>query len=133
MNSAVQATRMVLSKYATFSGRATRSEFWWWVLSVFVVLAISRLIDGALIAPMLGFESFQEEAGQPLSVIISLLILLPNLAVGARRLHDIGKSGWWLLMGLIPVVGFVVLLYFDVQPSEENANEFGLPEPFGSS
>lgn len=133
MDSAILATRIVLSKYATFSGRASRSELWWWVLSVFVALTITRIIDGAVVAPILGFERFQSEGGQPLSVIVSLGVILPNLAVGARRLHDIGKSGWWLLIGLVPAIGMLVLLYFYVQPSEEGGNDFGAEQPFNSA
>ena len=130
MNSIIFATRTVLSKYATFSGRATRPEFWWWMLSVFIILVISRLIDGALILPLLGFESFQPDGGQPLSVIVSLAFILPYIAVGVRRLHDIGRTGWWLLLGLIPVLGGLVLLYFYVQPSEETENDYGPFSPF---
>lgn len=130
MNSALFATRIVLSKYSTFSGRATRSELWWWVLSVFVILAITRFVDGALIAPLLGFERFQAEGGQPLSLVVSVILVLPNISVGARRLHDIGKSGWWLLIALVPVIGGLVLLYFYVQPSEQGENQFGEAQSF---
>lgn len=133
MNSLIIATRTVLSKYVTFSGRASRSEFWWWFLALCILLLIARIIDGALIAPMLGFGAFQEESGQPLSVLLALAVLLPNIAVGIRRLHDTGRVGWWLLIGLIPVVGTLVLLYFYVQPSEDSDNQYGAPQPFGSN
>ncbi|MEP0484811.1 MAG: DUF805 domain-containing protein, partial [Roseobacter sp.] len=65
MNSMIKAARTVLSKYVTFSGRASRSEFWWWILAVFIVLFICQIIDGALILPLLGFEAFQQEGGTP--------------------------------------------------------------------
>ncbi|MEP1199719.1 DUF805 domain-containing protein [Tateyamaria sp.] len=130
MNSMKTAARTVLSKYATFSGRASRSEFWWWILAVFIVLIICQLIDGALILPLLGFEAFQAEGGTPLSVIVSLLVILPNIAVAVRRLHDTGRVGWWLLIGLVPVIGALILIYFYVQPSEEETNQFGPPQPF---
>lgn len=132
MNSLIQASRIVLSKYVTFTGRASRSEFWWWFLALALVMLVTRLIDGAVIAPMLGFLAFQEEAGQPLSMLVALGALLPNIAVGIRRLHDTGRVGWWLLIGLIPIIGGLVLLYFYVQPSEEGENRFGAPEPFSS-
>jgi len=130
MNSIIFATRTVLSKYSTFSGRATRSELWWWMLSAFIILTITWLIDGALILPLLGFDRFQPEGGQPLSVIVSLAFILPNIAVGVRRLHDIGRTWRLLLIGLIPVLGILVLLYFYVQPSEETKNKYGPFSPF---
>lgn len=122
------AVRTVLSKYATFSGRASRPEFWWWFLAVFIVSIITQIVDATIIAPMLGFEAGDENAGQPLSVLFSLAILLPAIAVAARRLHDIGKSGWWLLIGLVPLVGGLVLLWFYTRPSE-GENAWGPPNP----
>jgi uncharacterized membrane protein YhaH (DUF805 family) len=122
------AVRTVLSKYATFGGRASRAEFWWWFLAMVIVSVFTQMIDAAIIAPMLGFERFADDAGQPISALFSLAILLPAIAVGARRLHDIGRSGWWLLLGLIPVVGGLVLLYFYSRPSEP-ANQWGEPNP----
>lgn len=120
-----EAVKSAFSNYINFSGRATRPEFWWWVLFVFIILFVLGIIDGAIIAPMLGFEAFADNAGQPLSLLASLGLFLPNLAVAVRRLHDIGRSGWWILIGLIPVVGFVVLIYWYVQPGSEGANEYG--------
>ena len=116
------AVRTVLLKYATFSGRASRAEFWWWVLAVFLIGIVTQIIDAAIIGPMLGFEDGDASAGQPLSLLFSLAVLLPALAVAARRLHDIGRSGWWLLLGLFPIIGFLVLIWFYTKPSdEENA------------
>ena len=122
------AVRAVLSKYATFSGRASRAEFWWWILAIFLLSVVTQIIDGAVVAPMLGFERFGENAGQPLSMILSLAVLLPAIAVAARRLHDIGRSGWWLLLALVPIVGSLVLLWFYIQPSVDS-NEWGPPNP----
>lgn len=102
------AIKVCFTKYVGFEGRATRSEYWWWVL--FIVLVSIAL--GALKLQML-------------SGVFSLGVLLPSLAVGARRLHDIGKSGWWLLIYLIPLVGWLVLLFFAVQPSQSGSNEYG--------
>ncbi|WP_170340319.1 DUF805 domain-containing protein [Ruegeria arenilitoris] len=119
------AVRTVLSKYATFQGRAPRSEFWWWVLALFLVLVVTQLIDGAVVAPLLGFDAFASEAGQPLSWLVSLGVILPNIAVGVRRLHDTGRSGWWILIGLIPLIGTLILLYFYIQPSEQAENAYG--------
>ena len=102
------AIKVCFTKYVGFEGRATRSEYWWWVL--FIVLVSIAL--GALKLQML-------------SGVFSLGVLLPLLAVGARRLHDIGKSGWWLLIYLIPLVGWLVLLFFAMQPSQPGSNEYG--------
>jgi uncharacterized membrane protein YhaH (DUF805 family) len=115
----------VLSNYATFSGRASRAEYWWWFLSLLLFMLVVGLVDAFVIAPLLGFQVGDETAGQPLSLLASLAVLLPNLAVGVRRLHDSGKSGWWLLIGLIPLIGFLVLIYFFVQPSDNGPNAFG--------
>ncbi len=121
----ITAVKTVLGKYATFSGRAARSEYWWWILATIILYAVLGIIDGALIAPMMGFESFAPESAQPLSMIASLGLLLPNLAVAARRLHDTDRSGWWLLLSLIPIIGTLVLLYFLVLRGTEGSNRFG--------
>lgn len=115
------AIRSVLSQYATFSGRARRPEYWWWVLFLFLLVSVTRLIDYTVIMPLLGATGEARQDGQPLSAIVSLALLLPTLAVGVRRLHDIGRSGWWMLMSLVPIVGTLVLLYFFVQPSRDRA------------
>jgi uncharacterized membrane protein YhaH (DUF805 family) len=83
------------------------------------------VVDGAFIAPLMGFEPFQKEAGQPLSLLVSLGLLLPNLALAVRRLHDTDRSGWWLLIGLIPIVGSLVLLVFYLLPGTQGQNRFG--------
>lgn len=123
-----EAVQKVLSRYATFMGRASRAEFWWWALAVLVLMLVLSVVDQVLIAPLLGVTD-----GQPLATLVSLGLLLPNLAVGARRLHDTGRSGWWLLIGLVPLVGFLVLLYFYVQPSDGGSNDYGAPEPLASA
>lgn len=108
------AVRTCFNKYATFNGRAHRPELWWFVLFNLLASAVLAVVDS-----ILGFEFFNS--------IYSLAVLLPSLAVGARRLHDIGRSGWWLLLGLIPVIGFLVLIYWYIQPGDPAANEFGPP------
>ena len=128
MNNMVAAVRKVLSNYATFTGRASRPEFWWWILAVFLATLAAQAVDAILIGPILGFDFGDESAGQPVSLLLSLAIFLPALAVGARRLHDMGKSGWWLLIGFVPIVGVLVLLWFYTQPSE-GPNAWGAPDP----
>ncbi|MBI4289937.1 MAG: DUF805 domain-containing protein [Betaproteobacteria bacterium] len=96
-----------LRKYATFDGRAGRPEYWWFFLFSFLVQMAGGMVSQAL-------------AG-----LLSLALLLPILAVGARRLHDIGRSGWWLLVGLIPLIGWLVLLYWFIQRGAEGVNAYG--------
>lgn len=129
MNNMKLAVRRVLSKYATFSGRAPRAEFWWWMLACFLILSIAGLIDGLLFPSTTGPDGFVFYAFQPFSTILSLAFFLPNLAVGVRRLHDIGRRGWWMLLFLVPLIGFLVLLYFYVQPSQPEDNAYGAPNP----
>jgi uncharacterized membrane protein YhaH (DUF805 family) len=112
------ALRNVLSNYATFSGRAPRSEFWWWALAVLIAVLVAGLLDGLLFGGSDG-------GFQPLSTVLGLGIILPNLAVSVRRLHDTDRTGWWILIGLVPVIGFLVLLWFYVQKGSEGANRFG--------
>ncbi|MDP3761704.1 MAG: DUF805 domain-containing protein [Ramlibacter sp.] len=107
MDDILKAVKTCFNKYADFSGRAARPEFWWFFLFQIVVLLVARIIGGDI-----------------LYGLVALALLLPSLAVGARRLHDIGKSAWFLLLALIPLIGFLVLLYFFVQPSGP-ANEYG--------
>ncbi len=101
-----QAIATCLGKYATFSGRASRSEFWWFTLF--------QLLLGLATAML----------GETVNALISLALLLPALAVGTRRLHDIGRSGWWQLLYLTGI-GFLLLLYWLVQPSADGSNEYG--------
>ncbi len=112
------------NKYATFEGRARRSEYWYFVL--FCVLAIVAL---AIIDEVTG--TFSEETGMGLlSGLFVLATILPSFAVTVRRLHDTDRNGWWILINLIPIIGAIVLLVFTVQDSQPGANRFG-PNPKG--
>ena len=113
------AVKICLNKYVDFSGRARRSEYWWFFLFNVLVSIVASIID-AIIGTRSGNFGLVE-------AIASLALLLPGLAVGARRLHDTTKSGWWLLIGLIPCVGFIVLIIFFVQDSHPD-NQYG-PSP----
>jgi uncharacterized membrane protein YhaH (DUF805 family) len=119
-----EAVNSVLSKYATFTGRATRAEFWRWVVVFVLITIVTRMIDGALFASSIQESFYVRDTWQPLTSITILALLLPNMALAVRRLHDIGRSGWWLLLMLIPLIGPLVLLYWYVQPSEDGANQF---------
>ena len=115
-----QAVRSVLSNYATFSGRARRSEFWWFYLFTVLVVIVTSILDAAL-----GTRTNMAGYGI-ITIIAELALLLPSLAVGVRRLHDTGRSGWWLLIALIPVVGTIILIVFFVLDSQQGANKYGL-------
>jgi uncharacterized membrane protein YhaH (DUF805 family) len=119
------AVKTVLGKYATFSGRAPRSEYWWWSLALVISFVVLGVIDGALVAPLLGFEHFELSAGQPLTVLACIAIIVPSIAVTIRRLHDTSRSGWWILIGVVPVVGNLILLFFYIQAGTEGENQFG--------
>ena len=100
--------------YAKFDGRASRPSFWWWVLFVIIVSIVANIIDSAIDAPVL-------------STIVGAGLLLPGLSKAIRRLHDTGRTGWWILIGLIPLIGFIVLLIFYLEKSEPTENQYGPP------
>jgi len=116
-------------KYADFSGRASRSEFWWFSLFTTIILAVILVIGRAVefvpslagVVPLIfGF----------LILVVAIGLIVPGLAVSVRRLHDTGKSGWLILIGIIPIVSIVgswVLLVFYVLPSDAKANAYGEP------
>ena len=112
-----QAISSGFSNYVNFAGRAVRSEYWYWVLFVIVVSIVASIIDAVL-----GTTLFNP--------IFSLAVLLPSIAVGVRRLHDLDRSGWWLLLGLIPLIGAIVLIVWFVGRGTPGANRFG-PDPLG--
>ena len=123
MKAAVET--VLREKYVEFNGRAQRAEFWWFVLFIFVVSIVLSLIDMAL------FEGVLQDIG-PLSAIFSLITLIPAIAVTARRLHDVGRSGWWQLLMLLPVIGFLVILFWTVQKGTVGPNDYGR-DPLGGS
>jgi uncharacterized membrane protein YhaH (DUF805 family) len=105
----------VLKKYAVFSGRARRKEYWMFVLFNVIVSIVLFAIGRAI-----GAEFLQG--------LYSLAVLLPGLGVAVRRLHDTDRSGWWLLIALVPLVGAIVLLVFTVSDSQPGDNQYG-PNP----
>jgi uncharacterized membrane protein YhaH (DUF805 family) len=111
-----------LRKYADFSGRARRKEYWMFGLLVVIVSLVVGVIEGVM-----GLGGTVGTYG-PLSLLFLAAILVPSLAVGARRLHDTGRSGWWLLIGLVPIIGSIVLLIFFVLDGNDGPNEYG-PDP----
>ncbi|AEB49397.1 DUF805 domain-containing protein [Aeromonas veronii] len=104
----------VLKQYAVFSGRARRTEYWMFVLCNVIVMLLLSMVD-----KLIGGDN------ELISSIYSLAVLLPSLAVAARRLHDTDRSAWWLLLGLIPIIGTLVLIYFMVCNGQQGPNRFG--------
>ena len=112
----------VLKKYAVFTGRARRAEIWYFILFNFIVSVVLQMLFGSVA------DTAEEGAASPLAfvpVLYTLAILLPSLAVGVRRLHDTGRSGWFILIGFIPLVGAIVLIVFYAQEGESGDNAYG--------
>ncbi|MFK4110531.1 DUF805 domain-containing protein [Streptomyces sp. NPDC002176] len=105
----------VLKKYAVFSGRARRQEYWMFTLFSFIISVVLTILDNALDINFL-------------ATIYGLVVLLPSLAVTARRLHDTSRTGWWILLVLIPIVGAIILIVFLASEGKPEANEYG-PNP----
>ncbi|MDG4783702.1 DUF805 domain-containing protein [Micromonospora sp. WMMD961] len=114
------AVKSVLSKYVGFTGRARRSEYWWFFLFTILVSIVTAVLDSAL-----GLNYMDGSSSGPIGTIVSLALLLPGLAVAVRRLHDTDRSGWWLLIALVPIVGAIVLIVFFVMDGTPGANRFG--------
>jgi uncharacterized membrane protein YhaH (DUF805 family) len=97
----LESIKTCFSKYVTFEGRARRSEYWWFALAIFIASCIPVV-----------------------QIIVGIATILPSIAVGVRRLHDTGRSGWWLLLCLVPIVS-LVLIYFLAQDSQPGNNQYG--------
>jgi len=104
------------AKYATFAGRARRTEFWYFTLINMIVSIVIGIIDG-------DFDEFSK-----LSLIFSVVTFLPSIAVGARRLHDIGRTGWWQLLWFVPIIGWIVVIVFFATKGDVGDNQYG-PDP----
>ena len=112
----------VLNKYAVFGGRATRAEYWYFTLFNFFAFCVLTFTDNVI-------GTFNADVGFGLlGGVYSLALLIPTFAVSVRRLHDTDRSGWWLLIELIPLIGGLVLLIFMVQDSQPLDNQYG-PNP----
>lgn len=117
---------MALKKYAEFQGRAQRKEYWMFTLFNFLAMVLLGIV-GALLGG--GGEG---GLGDVLQGLYGIAVLVPGIAVTVRRLHDIGKSGWWGLVALIPLIGSLILIYFAVKDSQPETNEYG-PNPKAAS
>jgi uncharacterized membrane protein YhaH (DUF805 family) len=106
---------VVLERYAKFDGRANRAEFWWYTLANIIISVVLNLLGQVSVL-------FSVIGG-----LYGLAVLIPGIAVGIRRLHDINRSGWWLLIGLVPCVGFIVLIVWFAQEGNPGPNQYGPP------
>ena len=110
--------RTVFSRYVLFQGRARRSEYWYWLLGIVLVSIALATIDGLIFG-------FEQDSVAVLSPLWSLATFLPSLGVAFRRLHDTGRSAWWLLIGFIPLLGFIVLIYWLAKRGDPGDNRYG--------
>ncbi len=111
----IEYFKLALSKYAQFTGRSRRSEYWYFFL---VNIILSYGLQGLALATEMSIFGI-------LAAVVGLALFIPGLAVAVRRLHDIGRSGWWLLIALVPLVGFILLIYWLATDSQPGANEYG--------
>lgn len=116
----IEAVRNAYRNFANFSGRARRAEYWWWTLFATLVYLGAEAVN-------LGAYSMDGGAN-PAGLIILLVILFPGIALSVRRLHDTGRSGWWLLVNVLPLIGYLIFLYWMIKRGDQGANEFG-PDP----
>lgn len=114
MMSPTQAVETVLRRYADFGGRAGRPEYWWWAGALLVAYIVIGAVT-SLIGP----------AGYVLAAIVTVGAFVPGLAVTVRRLHDGGRSGWWLAVVLVPVIGAIILLVLMALEGEQEPNRWG--------
>jgi uncharacterized membrane protein YhaH (DUF805 family) len=123
-----------LANYTNFSGRSSRSAYWWWVLFTSLLSLVAQALDAWLRPGGMGTPSYAGIAIGLITGIVGVALIVPSLAVLVRRLHDTDRSGWWWLIAVIPVIGWLVLLYFLVSPGTPGENRFGRPSfgAFGS-
>lgn len=121
-----EAIKRGFQKYAVFTGRTSRSEFWWWQLFVFI---ISSAVSSCTMPFIM--DDFDPTSGMlPMSWyctsgLLNLILFLPNLGMAIRRLHDTGRSGWWVLLNLVCCIGWIFLIVWWCQPSQEQNNKYG--------
>ncbi len=108
--------RALTVNYCNFSGRASRSEYWWFALFTFVLGMVLGLVLGII---------FSDTMTNILTGIVNLALFLPSLGLSVRRMHDVDRSGWWVLINFIPVIGWILYIYWAAQPSKPTPNQWG--------
>lgn len=117
---------LALKKYAQFHGRSRRREFWMFALFCIIVYTVAMILDNAL---GITYELLGQDVGYgPIYSIVGLALLVPSLAVGVRRLHDIDKSGWYILVNLIPIIGNIWFIVMMITEGTKGDNQYG-PDP----
>ena len=117
------AVKLGFQRYVDFSGRSTRAEYWWWGL--FTVVASFALV---IADNLTGNASTFGWLGGLLEPLFTLATIIPSLALGVRRLHDINRTGWWLLLIFVPVIGWIVLIVWAIERGDKGPNKYG-PDP----
>lgn len=117
------------SNYANFRGRATRAEYWYFTLFVILGSYASLIIDRGVFGFAMGPQAFPIT---PFYTLYWLATVVPGLAVSFRRIHDIGRSAWWLLFVFIPIIGVFILLYWYCRKGDDGSNAYGPPSTFGT-
>ncbi|CAA0095395.1 Inner membrane protein YhaI [Starkeya nomas] len=128
--SITESISSVLGKYATFAGRAPRSEYWWWAVFLVIVNWVTGLIDFAIFGEYAIYQYGDARLFTPITTLVGLALTIPTLAVAARRFHDMDRTGWWLLIGLTGIGGLVIFFWFMFKGTE-GPNRFG-PDPLAT-
>lgn len=118
----------MIKKWATILGRASRSEYWWFTLFLILVGTAICIACILLVVAMATYENYAILFGAMLvllSIMFSVAVLPPSICVSVRRLHDIGRSGWWYLINAVPYIGGIVFFIFTLLPSQPENNEYG--------
>lgn len=122
-----EAIQSGFNNYANFEGRASRPAYWWWFLFTWIVSIIAQLLDNMTRIGGIGSESYLNMWVGIISAIVGLALFLPSLGVMIRRLHDTDRSGWWWLIGIIPIIGWIILIFFLASPGTPGENRYGPP------
>lgn len=122
------------ARYAVFDGVSSRTQFWFWILFATIALCTALVIDGAYLGPVWstfmgqeGVMAFDQDAGQPLTLVLLLILILPTISVAVRRMHDVGFSGWWLL-GALTLVGLLPLAVLLIKGRKKSNNRFAVQD-----
>ena len=114
-----QSIRSGFKRYLDFSGRSSRSEYWWWALLNVILSVFSSVL-------VVNAAAEYEDLAVTFYLIVNLVMFVPNLAMSVRRFHDLDRSGWWLFIGVIPLVGPIILIFWFCTKGTDGANRFGI-------